>query len=184
MSLHIYDQDVAVANFLNQTNLRGAPLVRYSALFTHYDRTREMDKFLIIFTSSKGVSETFDFSTGTGHRATRKSGTFGPIIRGKDKGKLKELREITGLDTVTWKQGDNLDHLVIAPTQASVLWCLLMDMELGQGTFQEFCDNLGYDSDSMRAHKIYLDSQNTLHKMHNILTRSDIEHLRELLQDY
>jgi hypothetical protein len=40
------------------------------------------------------------------------------------------------------------------PTLESVLNCLISDSTCGE-TFQEFCDNLGYDNDSRKAEKTF-----------------------------
>jgi hypothetical protein len=37
------------------------------------------------------------------------------------------------------------------PTAADVLDCLLSDAQMGTGTFEDFCADLGYDTDSRKA---------------------------------
>lgn len=41
------------------------------------------------------------------------------------------------------------------PTAEIVASSLVMDANYGEDLFEEFCENLGYDSDSMKAHKIW-----------------------------
>lgn len=60
--------------------------------------------------------------------------------------------------------------------------CLTQDAEIVKEcvTFQEFCDSLGYDSDSISAHKIYEDCQ----KVYDILiTTGRMRELEELHED-
>lgn len=45
-------------------------------------------------------------------------------------------------------------HTVI-PTLTDVLSCLLSDAQYGEYDFDEFCDDLGYDTDSRRAERIH-----------------------------
>ena len=41
------------------------------------------------------------------------------------------------------------------PNVKEVLWALLMDADALEYDFDEWCDNLGYDNDSIKAKKIY-----------------------------
>jgi len=188
--LHINDIDREVAGILNHTGLGNVPRLAYSVTHTHYDIDSKMDKFIITFTNSRGRSETFEYGTWTGRRVTRGKGNrFGPIAAGKNKATLKELRLLTGQKKVTWEeQGNNNSHnpsyLVIAPTQASVLYGLLSDMDCADCTFNDFCDSLGYDNDSMSAHKTYLACQESGEKLRRVIDNKTIEQLQELLQDY
>ena len=51
------------------------------------------------------------------------------------------------------------------PQYLDVLNCLYSDMQLGQETFQDFCDNCGYDTDSRKSLKMYLECQKTANKL-------------------
>jgi hypothetical protein len=54
--------------------------------------------------------------------------------------------------TVPFFQGYMAD-----PTAASVLYCLCTDARAPEVTFEEFCGEFGYDVDSRKAEKIYLE---------------------------
>jgi len=41
------------------------------------------------------------------------------------------------------------------PTAADVLACLVIDANAGEQSFEEFCSDLGYDSDSRKAERIH-----------------------------
>lgn len=43
----------------------------------------------------------------------------------------------------------------LPPTAADVLGCLASDYSGGEGSFEEFCADFGYDTDSRRAETIY-----------------------------
>lgn len=72
--------------------------------------------------------------------------------------------------------------IVFKPTEASVLYCLLMDAQFGEMSFMDFCNELDYNYDSikdMNMHrKMEQDSKRTysMFKCH--------ERLSEALQDY
>ena len=41
------------------------------------------------------------------------------------------------------------------PQVAYVLACLISDAQCGAQSFEDFCSDLGYDTDSMRAHETW-----------------------------
>lgn len=47
------------------------------------------------------------------------------------------------------------------PQAADVMSCLVSDAQLGQETFDDFCANLGYDTDSRRAERLWKACQST-----------------------
>lgn len=69
-----------------------------------------------------------------------------------------------------------------APKLDDVLHSLIMDSEAMNISFDEWCDNFGYDTDSRGALKTYLACQENGLKLRR--TGIDIEAHRERLQDY
>lgn len=57
------------------------------------------------------------------------------------------------------------------PTSADVLSCLLMDATSidNYGTFEDWCSDFGYDTDSRKVEKIYKDCEKTNKKLHKFL---------------
>ena len=55
------------------------------------------------------------------------------------------------------------------PEVTDVLYCLLSDALCGQDTFEEFCVNYGYDTDSRKALEIYLACQKTEQDLRKLL---------------
>jgi len=56
-------------------------------------------------------------------------------------------------------------YYIKEPDLMDVLHCLHSDAECGRYTFEEFCDNLGYVSDSRNAFDIYMKCQDTANKL-------------------
>jgi hypothetical protein len=54
--------------------------------------------------------------------------------------------------TIDWWQGTGIAD---DPDAASVISALLSDANAGAGTFEEFCSDMGYDSDSRKAEKTW-----------------------------
>jgi hypothetical protein len=65
------------------------------------------------------------------------------------------------------------------PKVGDVLGCLLQDAQSGSETFEDFCGNLGYDTDSRKAFDIYLKCQECLGAMRRAFG-SDLEQATEL----
>lgn len=54
---------------------------------------------------------------------------------------------------------------VAHPTDETVLYHLASDAQCGRYTYNEFCSNLGYDNDSIKARDIYFKCQETLDEL-------------------
>lgn len=64
----------------------------------------------------------------------------------------------------------------------SVMSALLLDMV--ECDFNEFCDNFGYDNDSIKALNIYKQCEKIMYKMNKMFSASELNEMRELLTDY
>lgn len=51
------------------------------------------------------------------------------------------------------------------PKIRDILWCLVSDARAGEMLFEDFCNEFGYDSDSISALKIYSKCQETALKL-------------------
>lgn len=74
-----------------------------------------------------------------------------------------------------------LDHAEIKA--ASVCHSLVLDAQCGNETFQDFCENYGYDSDSRKALATYEACQKVGREF-RILVGKDFDAIAEALQDY
>ncbi len=71
-----------------------------------------------------------------------------------------------------------------APTLEAVLHSLALDSEAIEMSFNDWCDNLGYDNDSMKAFGMYQACCESAKKLNLIYTREEIKQIKEALQDY
>lgn len=107
----------------------------------------------------KDIKEPFTYKTGIGHG-----------IRG-----AAEKRD----PSKSYVQVEGFGFAEV-PNLISVLQSLLMDAEAASDTFEDFCLNLGYDTDSRRALETYLECQKTAVKLRALrLTDKQKEVLRE-----
>ena len=115
------------------------------------------------------------FNTGTGHRLSLHEGR-------------KEAKAIRAACAPTNNkylfETKEYHKYTVAPTAASVLYCLLSDRRLGLESHRDFCGMLGYDEDSISARRSYLDCQEVGHKLGEVFTSAQIVILEEILEDY
>jgi hypothetical protein len=72
----------------------------------------------------------------------------------------------------------------VAPNAACVLYSLVMDSEAINGSFDNWCSNFGYDSDSIKALNTYQECCKIGKEFNKLFDRTELEALREMLQDY
>ena len=89
-------------------------------------------------------NELFNYKTGLGH--AKKMNELIPSWS-----KPKDI-ECFSLDNSEW---------VHIPKAMDIVECLFSDAECGLYSFTDFCDNLGYDHDSISALKTYMACQDT-----------------------
>ncbi len=71
------------------------------------------------------------------------------------------------------------------PELKDVLYCLLMDSDvLNHSSFEEWANEFGYDTDSIKANKIYQECLAIALKIKAMFTSEDLETLQKFYQDY
>jgi hypothetical protein len=130
----------------------------------------ECDAWLCKF-QRQGKEMFSDFYTGTGHRQLTKAGEF--ELRRAGKSSARYLESIKARHSVA-----------VAPHVASVLHSLLLDSSSAEQNFHDWCDDFGYDKDSIKAQGIYNACCETLTKMRSFFTGTERQAMQEILQDY
>lgn len=69
------------------------------------------------------------------------------------------------------------------PTKKDVLHSIMMD-DVSNMNFNNFCDEFGYDNDSIKALKIYEECLKETEAYYNMFDSEEREVLRELLEEY
>lgn len=128
------------------------------------------DGWKVVFKKYK-TAETFDYFTGTGHRKVKKS----ELIY-KPKG--------ASVNSVAYKNWEKSAMVPVAPEIAGVLYSLILDSEALQTSFVLWCDEYGYDSDSIKARATYEACCSNAQKINSVIPREVQAALRDLLQDY
>lgn len=138
----------------------------------------ECDAWNITFyrTGKKDVFNTL-YYTGIGHRVLSPMGeTY--------KRRIKQ----------DYKNSVNLRHMLAqnekeyakpqTPHIAGILSSLTLDASANDYSFNDWCDNFGYESDSIKALNTYQECCNTAKELYKLFNRSELSALSELLQDY
>ena len=180
------EQELAVVEYLKSIG------VKYNPIITSVNNTSsdgwERDSFRIMFDRDDKSFDT-EYHSGTGHRMVSPVYSIGMKIKAHLKAiDVKPVADVTfkraGDKYNHYKPGDTVSMVTVVPNQASVLYSLLMDGDSGYELFDDFCDNYGYDNDSIKAHNIYEACQKIAGKMRKFFSTEERNKLQELLEDY
>lgn len=89
-----------------------------------------------------------------------------------------------GLRKIPKRNADPENAHPVKPDAADVLHSLVLDASVVNQSFNEWCSEYGYDSDSIRALNTYQSCCGIAEKLRAVFSGEDMETLRELLQDY
>lgn len=144
------------------------------------DKAWPCDEWQVTFRNESKNQIDTEYSTGIGHRVLRH------IYKNDNKAK-KDF--IAVKNHLTPKTERNITLLLAIseptkPTPASVLYSLISDSSALDTSFEYWCDDYGYDTDSIRHFNIYQQCCNIGKQMKQVFTNKQIETLKEMLQDY
>ena len=143
---------------------------------THNRDGWECDEFNVHIKSGKGSFDT-DFSTGTGHRVTYNKRK--PVLR-----RLRKLYPCKQYYPSLVYRISGEEELAVKPDQASIIHALLMDSQAGDTSYNNWCEDWGYDNDSMKAFKVYQECCKTYEGLRLVFTGDQLRELTTLLEDY
>jgi hypothetical protein len=187
------DIDVAVAKFLKSVSTTFEVKFIREAMANKADDWKESaDYFVCSFTTSKGVYKAFDYYTGVGLRINVRQGSsfYSPnhVVNDVELATvgIKAERGMYTAKAVRGLQGRtvNAKQWVVNPSAAGILYSLLSDMSALDTCFDDWCDNLGMDNDSLSALNLYQACCENGKKIRALFSNEQIEQLQELLQDY
>jgi hypothetical protein len=136
------------------------------------------DKWVCIFGAGnqncgKRAEQSFDYFMGLGLRVDSVASKMARVT-------LKGCRT----NSIAWQEQVIKQMTPKVPSAAGVLQSLILDSSAASETFNSWCDNFGYSNDSMKAHKLYLECQESADKLRQVFTPDQIKTLETLLQDY
>ena len=126
------------------------------------------DKWAVTFKGKNGNKQEFEYHTGLGHRQCVKPRPFG----------------WGNYSAVQRKRWVHENERPASPFAGAVLHCLLLDMSCANDTFEEWCSNLGYDTDSRKALQTYLSCQENGTKLRRVFNNDLLKQIEKVLEDY
>lgn len=172
-SITVNEQDIAIYEFLKENG------VEYTVTYLQdnsQDQDWQYDLFSVCFKKGNNSFRS-EFKTGLGHRVSRFKNGY-TTLRSTYNKTLDKVGLKGCLHNVSSKQ------FAVSPTSANVLHCLLLDSQLGEDLFEDFCANLGYSEDSIKALESYRACQKTCTNLRKVFTNTQLQQLSEILEDY
>lgn len=132
----------------------------------------------------------FEYKTGLGLVTTKKLMSFnqpnigGSKVNRKNQFIVKHGNEFFKAVVVNNRIGSWLLANPTMPTNKDILFALLLDSQVLDESYQNWCDNYGYDSDSMKAFKIYQACCDNTKKLQSCFSSDELANIAEQLQDY
>lgn len=149
----------------------------------------QCDSWLISLTKGN-VSREFEYHTGTGHRVISNADSErilreygGELYKDVTDGKIKRKGQ-TDFQRRCMNREYQLRAKPFAPHVTGLLYSLILDSSACDQSFDSWCEDYGYDNDSIKARNTYDACQKNTDNMRAIFSRDQIEKLSELLQDY
>lgn len=149
------------------------------------DDENPMCAWVATFTSKRGHSENFDYFTGSG------CGVKWPKSAGS--GALYDFETQRVLDMAEHQRHMIKDKALLCriahrfnlkakwtPDPVEILWAIARDGDALQSTFKDWCSDLGYETDSRKAEKIYRACQDNALRLRKILSADKIQEIAQL----
>lgn len=166
MAKQINPIETAITEYLNAKGITFAAVLTGSGKRDDW----ECDSWAVSFSREGKNSFSTDYHTGIGHRESKRP--MPPEIARLGKNIIARVDWER-----TWLKA-------VAPHVAGVLYSVLMDSQGAEQNFLDWCDEYGYDNDSMKAHKVYTACCEILVKVRAFFTNEERQVMQELLQDY
>lgn len=157
----------AIDAFLQENNIAYA--ARYVGE-TMRDNKWQCDAWRASFAAGKSRFET-DYYTGLGHRK--------PVKGSERQGGANMPKKSIG-----YHEWAKRNIKPVTPCAADVLHSLILDSSAIDTSFDYWCSDYGYDTDSISAFNTYQQSCKIAKELRQVFTHAQIETLRGLLEDY
>lgn len=137
-----------------------------------------MDKWSVRFTVRDGraAHEEFEFFTGLGHRSKVEDTPEGRRVAESLKGSIRT--------SIAWEEARKRFCKPKAPHPADVLHSVILDSDAVGKSFESWCSDFGYDSDSRKAFDTYMACQKNSDKLARVFDATARRAIAEAVQDY
>lgn len=150
-----------------------------------FDHKKEMDSWLFDFSNENwNKTERFFFYTGIGHRFIKKSNYKYPKP-------CHTVKHITNNDLKMMQAHSKKFNTffgatvsVMEPEIASLLHSLVLDSQAKHESFNDWCDNFGYNNDSLKALNTYQECCKIADQLYGFFPRDTVKKFESILEDY
>jgi hypothetical protein len=133
----------------------------------------EHDLWDVVITYN-GKTYTTEYSTGMGHRKVA------PGVETFYQGGRKKYATAGSVAHTETEAAKKNFTKPVAPVLADVISSIVMDAGSAEDTFEDWCDNLGFDSDSRKALETYMKCQEARSKFLKVFGSEFLEEVRYL----
>ncbi len=135
----------------------------------------------VTISNKDGLKKTFSHTCGTKHlQDMAKKRMPEDQYRKLFTAEIQEAQKTGILETYA----PNMTVPIDPPDILDVLYCIVSDAESSFDSFKDFCDNCGFDDDSISHHKIYLLCRKMGRDLISLIGRDALNKLTELFRDY
>ena len=147
-------------------------IINHIGLFIN-DELYLQDRYIILINGYD-----FEYFQGIAHREERKIFKNGVIFKELLRMNPKKTKE----NMIIYKE--NIEKCsIIKPLKIDdVLNCLILDYSVSRDDFDDFCANLGYSEDSIKASQIYNNCRKNAKKLKNII--DDLDNAADKFNNY
>lgn len=132
------------------------------------------DHFLYSVSIGEGSSMfTTQYKCGLGHIELKPKGKYCPMPSPPYK-----------KGTIAYKQWAEQAYQPKKPKNSDIMYSLLLDSEASSYSFSEWCDNFGYESDSIKALNIYQACCNIGKQLNKVFSQEQLQQMKIALEDY
>lgn len=85
---------------------------------------------------------------------------------------------------IAYKEWEEQNFKPKHPKNSDIMYGLLSDSNAGSYSFQDFCDNFGYSSDSIKALNVYRECEKTSKNLRKVFTSEQLQQMQIALEDY
>ena len=155
-----------------------ATFVPQSASRHSQEKTRTLNWRVAFTRASNGASFAIDYSQGVGHIPPIVGNSYPLEMRAREHEASEKGRyQVRANSSFATKQ-------LPAPSATSLLYCIVLDSDVQDCTFEDWCSNLGFDPDSRKAEAIYGACRAQTRDAQRVLGRELMEEAAKLLEGY
>lgn len=171
------DYDKQAADFMEKTGLQITK--QYAGHRPYFDDEKEFRAVWVITMTLRGRSYSFNFGQSIVDSYTCKDSRY---MYQKSNVPIQKVSNVRGYKEALERGGGEFQLYKLVQSQTPPTdYDILASIEKNDpGTFDDFCSNYGYDTDSRKAEKVYFAVQKQASEVRMLFSGSELEALAEI----